>query len=151
MEIFRLQVKKSIPFVSAVIDGFGDDSYVYFCGDFSVVDLSGIATLSIVQEKGSNYDDVAFPLTNENKAAIKALLPRIGIHKRIIHIEIERCGYLVFGAYDQFAEDCVWVTANIGKDFMLHLVNQHIIRKYELVEVKDRQLQSSIKVLNFRN
>jgi hypothetical protein len=137
MDIFRLQVKKSIPFISTIIDSF-IDCFIHLYGDFSEVDLSGIADLTLVKgkEEWDKYDRVTFTLTRENVAAFKALLPRIGIHNRIIHIEIEQGGYQVFGAYDQFDKDCVWVTANVGEDFIKTLFDQKIIWKYERDETK---------------
>ena len=55
-------------------------------------------------------------------AAIGGALPR-----KIIHVQIEKAGLVVFGAYDQFQPGCVHFGAIVDRRFLEALVSQGVI------------------------
>jgi hypothetical protein len=138
--IISLVVKHNIQLLEKMIDLFCDDAAISFEGDLSQADLRGIPVLSreptavlkcnTLQPKS---DFLIIPLTDESKDLIKRqLLPRIGISTRVDHIQIEQHSVLVFGAYDHFDDDCVWVSLDNNQALLDSLVKQGILREYTI-------------------
>jgi hypothetical protein len=153
MKIFRLHVKKTVPFFIAIIDKFCEDSFISLKGDLSAVSFSGIKNLTVLKDKESipELDHIIFSLTEENALIFQSMLPRIGIRTRIIHILIEQAGNAAFASYDQFDKDATYVTAAVGETFIKDLLDKRILWKYEPDEVFGRgPEQAMTDILNIR-
>jgi hypothetical protein len=139
---YFVDVKKTIPFLVAILDKFKGNSYMSLEGNLSTVDLSelentsGSETSLLPRNTYSPIQDfIIFPLSPRNIEKFEAKLPRIGIRKNVIHIQIESAGKRVFGSYDQFWKDVTWVLPCIQEEFLKNLKKNNIIGKYDLDEI----------------
>ena len=75
-----------------------------------------------------------FPLTDDNVAAIwKVITEKDLLTDRIIHVQIALGGGLIFGAYDNFQEDCVVAYEEFPVALLDRLVANGVIRSYQTV------------------
>ena len=77
-------------------------------------------------------DLVVAPLTKENAAIIaKAICRKGGLSHEsgLIHVQIEKDGQLVFGGYDNFHRDCVFVDG-LPIEALNTLLEKHVIRGF---------------------
>jgi len=143
MNIYTLHVKKALALVATVAERFRGDSLMSFEGDLSAVDFTKIAGLfrdeTAALKRNTiapRQDFVVLPLTQENVNILTArIFPRIGIRCRVLHIEVEERGHLVFGTYDQFSSDGTWITAAVGEEFVTGLVREGAVASYETGEI----------------
>ena len=139
MKVFRLNVKKSIPLFTAVIDKLCGNYNMSLEGDLKAVSFLGITNLVEKRKTSTHdqYDHVIFPLTVENVIVLKSLVPRIGIRRRVVHIRIQQEDNTVFASYDWFDKGSVWIDANVGNEFVEHLLQEGVIREYKSAEIAD--------------
>lgn len=68
---------------------------------------------------------------NENTVAeIVPLLHRLGLVSRVVHIQTAKGRKLVFGAYDQFADGCVWIRDIVSPDELDGWKQQGLLKSY---------------------
>ncbi len=79
-------------------------------------------------------DFLVLPLTDDNVAAIwKVITEKDLLADRIIHVQIAVGGGLIFGAYDNFHEDCVVAYQGFPVALLDRLVANDVIRSYQTV------------------
>jgi len=95
-----------------------------------------IPPLNKITMAASGRDDFAIILINEMNRTriIESLLPRIGLRMHVWHIEIAQNGLKIFGAYDNFHPECVWLEQSFGEEFLKTMLNEKVIHGYELKE-----------------
>ena len=77
-------------------------------------------------------DFVILPLDDESIQLIeKRVLHLVGLRSRVIHVQIEQAGKLVFGSYDNFHRDCVWVSEVVGVDLLERMVTEFVLRSFK--------------------
>jgi hypothetical protein len=132
MTTYLLQVEKALPLLQKVIHTIGAGGRCSFEGDLSKIDLDDVH--GIVRRSGPGASStVIIPLNAETISQILPdLLNRIGLRKNVLHIEIEKEGKLLFAAYDQFDEDCVWISEVVGIEFLESLKRDGVITEYKL-------------------
>lgn len=142
---YHLVVKKAIQLMELVIPLFNNNASISFEGnlcsyDFSLFeDTTQKETLNLRRNTiAPKQDFIILPL---NSKAINFLTTdtfhRIGLRNKVIHIQIEYNHEIAFASYDNFHEDCVWITAEVGQSFIERLVDDKIISKYKIVENKN--------------
>jgi hypothetical protein len=136
---FSLDVKRPIELVGALISHFGAGGRMSLEGDLSQLDETVRATgsnkegLKLRRNTISprqdflivELDDETIPLIRQR------VLPSVGLNSRVIHLQIENGGKLVFGAYDNFDRECVWVSEVVGVDLLDRLVADGILRSFK--------------------
>jgi hypothetical protein len=81
------------------------------------------------------HDFVVIPLNEANrKKVIRSILPRIGVRNYVWHFEIAKNDIKIFGSYDRFYPECVWLDRNIGEGILPAMQNERIVPGYELKE-----------------
>ena len=138
MDGYFLIVKYSLTLFERLLDQFCGNAHISFEGDLSQCDLRGISLVNreptgvlkrnTLQPK---LDFIILPIDEDTIQTLKRqILPRIGIHKRVIHAQIEKDGKLVFGAYDNLHPDCVWISKDVPDQFLQELVDSNSIKEY---------------------
>jgi len=138
---WRLDARNKPGLLWALMDEFQTNSKVSLEGhlqEFGLLGRSDASTEETPALKRNTiyppYDFVVLPITADVKAALKKNLSSPGIFSRngaLVHVQIERDGELVFGAYDQFHKDCVVVHAPEALVAKLHC--KGILRAYQQV------------------
>ena len=135
---YSVVTRKASLLLNLVLEHFCGGAHLSFEGDLSQCDTSVLRDCSFtptdvlrrntVQPLG---DFVIIPLDPDTKdTLLKSVLPRVGLRSRINHIQIEKDGRRLFGAYDNFDIDCVWFDSSVGKEFFDSLVACGAIRSY---------------------
>jgi hypothetical protein len=119
----------------------GDNTMIAFEGQVAHTELAKITGVSLSETEilrrnttSPRMDFVVLPLTRTTVAGIeRAVVSKIAFKgsSGIIHVQIEREGHLAFAAYDQFHEDCVWVSSDISESFLADLVERRILYSYK--------------------
>ena len=73
--------------------------------------------------------DFAIIEINENnkERIINHLFPQIGLKNKVFHVQIEKDGELILGAYDNFHPECVWIGDWISEEELQSFVNTSVI------------------------
>jgi hypothetical protein len=135
---YVLEVKRPIELVSILTKRFCGNGHLSFegnltCCDFNAIPGSSFDETFILKRNtiAPQQDFVILPL---NEVVMKLLqsdiLYRVGLRRRVIHVQIEHDCNLVFGAYDQFGDGLVWVDASIGLELLGQLTAEGVIRRY---------------------
>ena len=143
--MFSIRVKHTIRFLEAMIDLLLGDAHMSLEGDLSrsEQDLKAIpgATTqatdclkpSVIFPR-SGFDFVIVPLEPATREVlVRRVLPQIGIHRRVLHVHIEKGGQLQLMAYDNFHPDCVAVGPQVPEAFLRILVDRRILYSYEAI------------------
>jgi hypothetical protein len=129
-----------------VLEKFCGGAYVSFEGDLSQLNMRDLRDHSFTPTEVLKrntlqplLDFVIIPLdADTTEILLKRVLPRVGLRARVTHIQIEKEGKLLFGAYDNFDADCVWFHSSVGTEFLDSLVACAAIRKYTFRPAIDR-------------
>jgi hypothetical protein len=116
-----------------VMEELAGDAHISFEGNFDGLRLLAVAgavdkeTPTLKRNTSSPKQDFAVvPLEAGSSetilAAIGGALPR-----KIIHVQIEKAGLLLFGAYDQFQPSCIHFGRTVNRQFLEALVSQGVI------------------------
>ena len=135
---YRLDVRKPIELVTALIAHWGAGGRLSLEGDLSQLDDSlkalgrGRPSLTLRRNTTSPVQDfLILPLNDRTIPLIeRRVLPVVGLAHRVIHVQIQRAWRLVFGAYDNFHPECVWVSRTIGAEFLERLVAEGVLRSF---------------------
>lgn len=136
---YYLNVRRPVPFMSSLVEVFCGDAHMSLEGDLSDLRWSGrrqvnprIEVLLRRQTIWPKQDYAVLPLEEDTLVEIKErVLPVVGLAEKVAHVQIEQHGELVFGAYDEFHADCVWVTSQVGPEFLDRLKKDGCLRSYE--------------------
>ena len=118
----------------------GDTSYIALEGHLSSYDLTALEYASLHETASLKrqtispiLDFVVAPLTSQNIEVIsKAVQRKDGIskHSGLIHVQISKDDKLVFGGYDNFDRDCVFVDG-LSEELLTALKQKNMIRGFE--------------------
>lgn len=136
---YNLEVRRPVPFMCALIDAFCGDAHLSLEGDLSKLRWSQpvepnlcISAVLRRQTAEPKQDYVVLPLEPETVAEIKRdVLPVVGVRRRVPHVQIEKHGKLVFGAYDGFYPGLVWVSQQVGAGLLERLRKEGCLKSYE--------------------
>jgi hypothetical protein len=142
-KVYRLKVTNKMSLIVAIMDKFCGNSQLSLEGDLSQCDFHTIQgatdqeSTTLKRNTISPLQDViVFPLTPVNVINFhNTILPHIGISSRVYHIQVEQSGRLVFGSYDQFSPQCIWIDASVSEKFILEIINNKTASAYELIEI----------------
>jgi hypothetical protein len=143
-KIFDLQVRKPIDFLCRIIAHIEGEALMSMEGDLSRCcfdEFEGYRSEPIPPFKkntiwaSGRHDFAVITINEANKdKVIKSLLPRIGLRMHVWHIEIAQNGIKLFGSYDNFDPECVWLDRSFGEEIVQAMLNERIILGYELKE-----------------
>ncbi len=143
-KVYSINVRLPIDFLSKLIMNIDGDAIMSLEGDLSRCsfdDLEDCKTepfpplKKYISSSNKSYDYVAIPLNETNRRIlIMSLLPRIGLRKHVAHIEIAQNDTKLFGSYDCFHPDCVWLDKDIGERLLQSMLNEKNILNYKLIE-----------------
>jgi hypothetical protein len=142
MEAYWVDVRRPIEFLSAVLEAFCGQARLSLEGDLEA--LRGVSLPGASRDETSclrrntiwpKQDFIVVPLVREILPTLVALCSRLGLRRRVLHVQIEDGGALVFGAYDQFDPSCVWVSARFGESELQRLVQHGVIASYAQSQV----------------
>jgi hypothetical protein len=136
---YSLDVRDPIELVRALISELGPGGHLSLEGDLSRLDKSVRAIASSEERAGlrrntliPQQDFIVLPLDDKSIPLIEAqVLHSVGLRRRVIHVQIEQAGELVFGAYDDFHPECVWVSEAVGADLLERMVAEGILRSFK--------------------
>jgi hypothetical protein len=134
-----LSTRRSIDLLTAMLDMFCGDAYLSLEGDLSQLDYDLFENFQVLPAQALDRNTIWPPqklvsvaLEAETLSIIKRhILPRVGIRKRILHIQIVKQTEMVFAAYDCFDRDLVGVINTVGEPFLSSLVERKAIWSYE--------------------
>jgi hypothetical protein len=115
---------------------------ISFEGDLQRIDWNGVGhvdeseTSLQRQTLSPELDFVVLKLTEETQPRIWNAVCKVDrlADDGIIHIQIEKGGRLVFGAYDNFHADCVSAHTEIPQSLLQDLKDKGVIRSYGKAE-----------------
>ncbi len=138
---YLVEVKKPIEFLSTLVERFQINGTLSMEGDLSAINLSemfpvGKTPTEFLPKQGmitrkNQYASIQLDTEIISKLQ-KSVFPRIGLRNRVAHVQISVNNCHVLGAYDWFAEDCVWVDLPEGDGLLEELKEKGIIRKFGL-------------------
>lgn len=143
MQAFRVRVNRPIEFLTSVLEAFSADeaAQVSFEGELRMLreaDLTGTSSSETTclrrQTMEPLQDFMVITLSPRNLPVLRSLYGRVGLRARVLHVQIEVGGALVFGAYDQFDPSGVWVSPRFTEATLSRLQGQQVIASYERVE-----------------
>lgn len=118
----------------------GHDARISFEGRLSQTELTSIDGVSFEEERKLVREGISFPpldflvlpLTPSTILKIeKAIVSKIRFsYEEIVHIQIEKQGRIVFGAYDGFDEECVIASRAIPVAVLTQLVRDKVLESY---------------------
>jgi hypothetical protein len=137
--MYYLKVRRPVPFMVSLVEAFCGDAHMSLEGDLSNLRWSGrrqvdprIGVLLRRNTLWPKQDYVILPLEEDTLVEIKErVLPVVGLAKKVLHVQIEQHRESVFGAYDEFDDDCVWVASRVGPEFLDRLKQDGCLRSYE--------------------
>lgn len=88
-------------------------------------------------------DFIVLPLRPDMIDPILFEAARAGLRRNIIHVQIERDGGLVFGAFDNFHADCVSVSSALSTEMLDRLISEGVLRSYLRAEKDGRDRSES--------
>ena len=133
-----LDVRHPIELVRALILHLGAGGHLSLEGDLSQLDES-VKAIGRTKEGfklrhntiSPRQDILVLPLDDKSIPLIeKRVLPNVGLNSRVIHVQIEKAGKQIFGAYDKFHSECVWVSEVVGVDVLERLVADGVLRSF---------------------
>ncbi len=143
-KVFNVNVSKPIDFLNRLILHIEGDAVMSMEGDLgrcSFDQLEGYKPEPVPPLKKNTlwstgrHDFAAIPLNETNRRiVIENILPRVGVRNHVDHIEIAQNGIKIFGSYDNFHPECVWLDSSIGEGILPAMLNERIILSYELKE-----------------
>jgi hypothetical protein len=142
MQAFRISIKRPIEFLTSVLEAFSsdEDAKVSFEGDLQMLQKVGLASVSLDETTCLRrhilepmQDFLVIPLSRHNLQVLVSLFGRVGVRTRVVHVQIESRGGLVFAAYDQFDSEGAWISTRFSEGQLLRLHGQKVIGSYELV------------------
>jgi hypothetical protein len=136
MNGYEVDVAKGQDFIAWAVGTFVGNAHISFEGMFSPeafdsipassIEPNGILKRNTLQPK-ANF--LVLPLEEETKEVIaKSVLPRIGLRRNVYHIQIEKEGQLVLGAYDNL-QHC-WITTSVHQDKLESLKKSGVIESF---------------------
>jgi hypothetical protein len=149
MKTYNLQVKKALPFFTAIVEKFTGNSRILLIGDLFKSKFFINRQLTPVSDTESVPQDdcVFFTLTEENKDTLLGLLPRIGIRHRIHQIYIERGGNIVYISGDSFDKEMTSIFDAVEEEFIKNLLNDGVLWKYNISDLDEQKIQDSTKTI----
>ena len=135
---YLVDVRDPRRFVSAALELFPDGGHISLEGDLALLDrrdLSGLSTETTPILKPNtlepHQDFTVVPITPATrKALIESALHRVGLRKRVIHVQIESAGRLVLSACDNFHPECTWIAVELT--FLTDWTEKQIICGFRL-------------------
>lgn len=129
--------------VTRIVRRFAEGSLMSLEGDLSTIRRLSIPGESqrptqLLRRRTDDpiQDFIVVPVTPETVAVLeKRLLPRVGLRNRVLHVQLESGGELVFAAYDQFHPDCVWISETVGECFVESLRECGAVSGYRAAEI----------------
>lgn len=141
METRLVEVKRKAAFLKAMIDYLSDGAQLSLEGNLSefraeLGEIPGVGWGETAELRRQTLtpqlDFVVLPLGPETTERIlRRIVPRIGVVRQVVHIQIAQDGALQFAAYDNFALDCVLVGPAVTDEFLQGLVEQGLARDFE--------------------
>jgi hypothetical protein len=133
---YKLVVNETIKLMEAMLQEFAENGRLSLEGVLKYLNLKRLHNISrwpdgaLRRNSSESTDDfVIIPLDSATvQFLIKSVLPSVGIRRRIVHVQIEQNGRLVFGAYDWFHPECVWV--KVSEEILKNLKEGGILRSY---------------------
>jgi len=139
---FRLHTKHKPELLVAMMRTLvDDDAIISLEGQLSHTELATIPVAVFTETQvlkrnttSPRMDFVILPLVPTTVAAIeKAVVSKVAFngYAGIVHVQIEKQGHLAFAAYDQFHQDCVWVSSDVSASVLADLVEKQVLHSYE--------------------
>ncbi len=134
-----LDVRHPAKLVEALISHLGAGGHLSLEGDLSQLGESvralGVTKKGLGLRRSTLFprqDFVILPLDDKTIPLIlEQVLPNVGLDSRVLHVQIAIEGRLIFGAYDNFHRDCVWVSEAAGVDLLEKLVAEGVLRSFK--------------------
>ncbi|MEL6475589.1 MAG: hypothetical protein AAFQ21_16140 [Pseudomonadota bacterium] len=136
---FQIVARDKPGLLIAMMRELAGDAYISFEGDLHRIDWNGLRHADESEtslQRGTlspELDFVVLKLTEETQPRIWNAVCKVDrlADDGIIHIQIEKGGRLVFGAYDNFHADCVTVNNDaIPPSLLEGLKDKGVIRSY---------------------
>jgi hypothetical protein len=116
-----------------VMEELAGDAHISFEGNFEGLRL--LAIPGAVEEetaalkRNTSWPKQDFAVVPLEAGSSETILAAIGggLPRKIIHVQIEKAGLLLFGAYDQFQPGCVHFSSTLNRLFLEALVSQGVI------------------------
>lgn len=125
----------------AVLEHFLNQARVSLEGDLGQFDLLACSGASSDETheihrhtKSPKLDFVVLPVTVDQLVTLKHRLGGAGVFGvggRLVHVQVEFQGKLVFGGYDNFHKECVVAYPPLGVTFLEQLKVKGILRSYK--------------------
>ena len=139
---YRLVVRSPLDVVRAFIARAAEKAQMSFEGDLSQCDLARLDGVSVEATDTlprtttfPRLDYAVVPLTPSNRAQlVRSELPRMGLRRRVIHLQIVDAGVLWFGAYDNFHPECVVCDESVPLDLLQLLQRDGHLRSFSRIE-----------------
>ena len=135
--IYSIKTKKTVLFLEALLNELCGNAHISFEGDLSKVTFDRISGKSEIEtsvlKRSTTYPGVDFivlPIEESTKDEIIEILHRIGVRRRIVHVQIEKDGKWAFGAYDKF--DFADASMLVSENTLKNLLRMGIIKSYKI-------------------
>jgi hypothetical protein len=133
----KIRVKKPVLLIESIIRELHGNAYLSLEGDLAEIYRANIRIFSEEetsllkrQIKQMQAGFIILAINDDTKDEILRILPAIGIKKKVVHIQIEKDGELMFGAYDNF--EFVGMSAQVSEDTLNRFIQRGIIKSYTL-------------------
>jgi len=139
---YRLIVRSPLEVVAAFITRAGDTAEMSMEGDLSQCNLARLEGVSreptATLPRNTTWPRLDFaivPLTPGNRdRLVRSELPRMGLRRRVIHLQIVEAGVSRFSAYDSFHHDCVFCDDAVPLSLLQQLERDAAISSFATVE-----------------
>jgi hypothetical protein len=138
---YWVRVKNKVEFVKAMIAYLSGGAHMSMEGDLSkaqgeiesIPGRSGQETAILRRQTlVPVLDFVVLPLEpNTTEIILRRIVPRVGIVRNVIHLQIVKEGELQLGAYDNFHPDCVVIGPGVPEEYLETLVQSGLLYNYE--------------------
>ena len=116
-----------------VMDELAGDAHISFEGNFNGIRLLAIPGVveeeTVALKRNTSWPKQDFAVVPLEAGSSEMILAAIGgaLPRKIIHVQIEKGGLLLFGAYDQFQPGCIHFGSTVNRQFLEALVSQGVI------------------------
>ena len=141
--VFDLRVREPVTFVQTTLRHSRKDCLLSLEGDLSRFDAHLVSGASSEPSEllarntiAPVLDFVILPITAATLDTVcQQVLPQVGLKHRVVHVQVASEGCLVFGAYDHFHRESVWIAVGIGEACITTLLDNGVVGWYQRREL----------------
>jgi hypothetical protein len=135
---YRLHVHDKVKTLCTLAEAFCGDAHISLEGDLSKVKWDvppdipeAVRPVLRRNTLWPEQDFAIFPLEESTRDSVFHMLHAAGLKRRVWHVQIEKGGDLVFGAFDGFDEGVAWVSKTIGAKLLDDMVRAGVLKSYD--------------------